>query len=83
MMSTRMLASLRRHYSSSLKEHQKKMMAKGLPKKRKLDGVKHAVLVSSAKVTWLIRFGLELKLCMTFECFWILSREASASRRAL
>lgn len=35
--------------SKSLEEHQKQQMARGLPKKRPVDGVKHVVVVASGK----------------------------------
>lgn len=35
--------------SKSLDEHQKQQMARGLPKKRPVDGVKHVVVVASGK----------------------------------
>lgn len=35
--------------SNSLEEHQKQQMARGLPKKRPVDGVKHVVVVASGK----------------------------------
>lgn len=35
--------------SNSLAEHQKQQMARGLPKKRPVDGVKHVVVVASGK----------------------------------
>ncbi|XP_050293313.1 iron-sulfur protein NUBPL [Anthonomus grandis grandis] len=37
------------HQESSLKSRQKELMARGLPKKKPINGVKHIVLVSSGK----------------------------------
>lgn len=34
---------------SKTEEHQKQQMARGLPKKRPVDGVKHVVVVASGK----------------------------------
>jgi Mrp family chromosome partitioning ATPase len=56
MISNRLKINLNRYISTtpftnqkSISEHQKKMMAKSLPKKRDINGVKHIICVGSGK----------------------------------